>query len=67
MTSEHNSPPPDQPTARDGLSHQQRRVVELYDTGMTKEQIADELGISHGSVHNHLERALRKRRRQRPR
>ena len=43
----------------------QAQVWELYQQGLTKEQIAERLGISPGSVHNHLSRPHQKRRRPR--
>ena len=43
----------------------QTQVWELYQQGLTKEQIAERLGISPGSVHNHIARLVAKTRKPR--
>jgi len=43
----------------------QRQVYDLYAAGLTKEQIAAQLGVSVGTVHNHLARHAAKHRRRR--
>lgn len=45
----------------------QRQVYDLYAAGLTKEQIAERLGLSVGTVHNHLARYAAKHRRPRRR
>ena len=45
----------------------QREIYELYAAGLTKQQIADRLGLSVGTVHNHLHRYAAKHRRRRTR